>query len=70
MTSAGNTLDRYAEAALRAAGVPRFLTAVETCWNAVVAGLAADRAYHELIRLGATHEEAVREVLDQHLRVR
>jgi hypothetical protein len=48
----------------------RFLTAVDTFLSGAADGQAADRAYHELVRLGATHEQAVEIVLDQQLRTR
>ena len=48
----------------------RFLTAALTYWSATVDGLAAVRTYHELTRRGATHEEAVAKVFDEHLRAR
>ena len=48
----------------------RFLAAAQTCWGAIVDGQAAVRTYHELIRRGATHEEAVEKVFDEHLKAR
>jgi hypothetical protein len=69
MTSVGDTLDRYSETPSRTV-LRRFLAAAGTYWGAMARGLAAARAYHELIRLGATHEEAVEKVFDQHLQAR
>ena len=69
MSSFGNALDRYPGAASDSPA-RRFLTAVDTFWSGAADGLAADRAYHELVRLGAPHEKAVETVLDRHLRAR
>jgi len=67
-TSVGDTLDHHSESARDV--LRRFLAAAGTYWSAMAGGLAAARAYHELIRLGANHEEAVEKVFDQHLRTR
>jgi hypothetical protein len=48
----------------------RLLAAAQTYRGAVVDGLAALRTYHEMTRRGATHEEAVEKVFDEHLRAR
>ena len=67
--SARHALDLHSEP--KSPGVlRRLLTAAQTCWSAVVDGQAAVRTYHELIRRGATHEEAVEKVFDEHLRAR
>jgi hypothetical protein len=69
MTSVGDTLDHYSETTSRAV-LRRFLAAVGTYWSAMVDGLAAARTYHELTRRGATHEEAVEKIFDEHLSAR
>jgi hypothetical protein len=67
--SARHALDIHSEP--NSAGLlRRLLTAAQTYRSAMVDGLAAVRTYHELIRRGATHEEAVEKVFDEHLRAR
>jgi hypothetical protein len=69
MSSFGNALHRYQGTASHGA-LRRCITAVETFLQGAADGAAADRAYHELIRLGASHEKATETVLDRHLRTR
>lgn len=39
---------------------------LQTYWSALVEGLAAARAYHELTRRGVPHDAAVRQIFDTH----
>jgi hypothetical protein len=67
--SANNALDFHSEPKLPGL-LRRLLTAAQTYRSAMVDGLAAVRTYHELTRRGATHEEAVEKVFNEHLRTR
>jgi len=69
MSKLGDAAGRYHGTAARGA-LRRFRTAVDTFRRGAADGQAADRAYHELVRLGATHELAAEIVLDQYLRTR
>jgi hypothetical protein len=69
MSSFGNAVHRYQDTASRGA-LRRFLQALARFLSGVADGAAADRAYHELTRLGASHAKAVEIVLGRHLRTR
>jgi hypothetical protein len=69
MSKLGHAVGRHQDTGAGGA-LRRFLTAVDTFMSGAADGQAANRAYRELVRLGATHEQAVEIVLDQHLRAR
>lgn len=60
-----DALDFY-PAATRSSALSRFARGVRIYWDAFVDGLAAARAYNELMRRGVPHDAAVRQIFDAH----
>ncbi len=60
-----DALDFY-PANSRGSALSRFARALRVYWNALGDGLAAARAYNDLMRRGVPHDVAVRQIFDAH----
>lgn len=60
-----DALDFY-PADSRVSALSRFARTLRVYWNALGDGLAAARAYNELMRRGVPHDAAVRQIFDAH----
>ena len=60
-----DALDFY-PADSRSSALSRFAGTLRLYWNALGDGLAAARAYNELMRRGVPHDAAVRQIFDTH----
>ena len=60
-----DALDFY-PATTRSSALSRFARGVRIYWDAFVDGLAAARAYNELMRRGVPHDAAVRQIFNAH----
>ena len=63
-----DALDFY-PADSRGSMLSRFARTLRVYWNALGDGLAAARAYNELMRRGVPHDAAVRQIFDAHFDV-
>jgi hypothetical protein len=60
-----DALDFY-PADSRGSALSRFARTLQLYWTALADGLAAARAYNELMRRGVPHDAAVRQIFDAH----